>query len=63
MTPYEKLKSLANATSFLKPGVTFEQFDMESTAMTDNQAAELFTLQRNKIFSKIFNQTKPKLMT
>jgi transposase InsO family protein len=63
MTPYEKLKSLANAVSFLKPGVTFEQLDKESTAMTDNQAAALFTLQRNKIFSKIFKQTKPNLMT
>lgn len=58
MTPYEKLKSLANAASFLKPGVTFEQLDKESTAMTDNQAAALFTLQRNKLFSKIFKQTQ-----
>ena len=62
MTPYEKLKSLTNAATFLKPGVTFDQLDQEAIAMTDNQAAALFTLQRDKIFSKIFKQTKPKLM-
>jgi transposase InsO family protein len=58
MTPYEKLKSLANAASFLKPGVTFAQLDEDSTAMTDNQAAALFTSQRDKIFKHIFKQTK-----
>ena len=62
MTPYEKLKSLPDAASFLKPGVTFEQLDKESTAMTDNEAASMFTLQRNKIFSKIFKQTQSKKM-
>ncbi len=55
MTPYEKLKSLQHAESFLKPGVTFEQLDRDSTAMTDNEAAALFTSQRNKIFRQIFN--------
>ena len=54
MTPYEKLKSLQNADSFLKPGVTFEQLDKDSTSMTDNEAAALFTSQRNKIFRQIF---------
>ena len=58
MTPYEKLKSLANAADFLKPGVTFEQLDKDSTAMTDNEAAARFTSQRNKIFKQIFKQTK-----
>ncbi len=58
MTPYEKLKSLPNATSFLKAGVTFEQLDRDSTAMTDNEAAALFSSQRNKIFKQIFKQTK-----
>ena len=54
MAPYEKLKSLANADSFLKLGVTFEQLDKNSTSMTDNEADALFTLQRNKIFEQIF---------
>ena len=54
MTPYEKLKSLQNADSFLKPGVTFEQRGRDSTSMTDHEAAALFTSQRNKIFKQIF---------
>ena len=58
MTPYEKLKSLVNAESFLKPGITFEQLDKDSTVMTDNEAAALFNSQRNKIFRQIFKQSK-----
>jgi transposase InsO family protein len=58
MTPYEKLKSLVDAASFLKTGVTFAQLDKQSTAMTDNEAAALFTLHRNKIFKQVFKQTK-----
>jgi transposase InsO family protein len=54
MTPYEKLKSLPNAAAFLKLGVSFEQLDKVSTNMTDNEAALLFTSQRNKIFKQIF---------
>ena len=54
MTPYEKLKSLQNADSFLKPGVTFEQLDRDSTSMTENEATALFTSQCNKIFKHIF---------
>ena len=54
MTPYEKLKSLQDANSFLKPGVTFERLDRGSTTMTDNEAVALFTSQRNKIFKQIF---------
>jgi transposase InsO family protein len=58
MTPYEKLKSLPGADAFLKPGITFTQLDKDSMAMTDNEAAALFTSQRNKIFKQIFKQSK-----
>ena len=58
MTPYEKLKSISNAASFFKPGVTLEQLDKVSTTMTDNEAAAMFTTQRNKIFKQIFKQSK-----
>ena len=54
MTPYEKLKFLPNAASFLKPGVTFEQLDTDSTRLTDKEAAVTFASQRNKIFKQIF---------
>jgi hypothetical protein len=58
MTPYEKLKSLPGADAFLKPGITFAQLDKVSMAMTDNEAAALFTSQRDKIFRQIFKQSK-----
>ena len=58
MTPYEKLKWLPDDDAFLKPGVTFEALDKDATAMTDNEAAALFTSQRNKIFKQIFKQPK-----
>jgi hypothetical protein len=58
MTPDEKLKSLPGADAFLKPGITFTQLDKVSMAMTDNEAAALFTSQRNKIFKQIFKQSK-----
>ena len=58
MTPYERLKSLPGADAFLKPGITFKQLDKDAMAMTDNEAAALFTSQRNKIFKQIFKQSK-----
>jgi hypothetical protein len=58
MTPYEKLKSLRGADSFLKLGITFAQLDKDSMAMTDDEAAALFTSQHNKIFKQIFKQSK-----
>lgn len=37
--PYEKLKSLPNATQYLKPGITFELLDEQAYAMSDTQWA------------------------
>ena len=38
-TPYEKLKSLPEATQYLKPGVTFEDLDAIAYAISDHEAA------------------------
>ena len=38
-TPYEKLKSLPNAATFLKPGVTFQHLDAIAYAQSDLDAA------------------------
>jgi len=40
MTPYEKLKSLPQAESYLRPGITFEALDAIANQMSDNQFAE-----------------------
>lgn len=40
MQPYEKLKSLAKANQYLKPGISFEILDLQAYAMSDTQWAE-----------------------
>lgn len=58
MTPYEKLKSLPLAQTFLKPGVSFEKLDTEASTMSDNEAAERLNNARAILFKTIFNRSK-----
>jgi len=53
MTPYEKLKSLPAAESFLKPGITFEALDAIALAHTDNEAARQVNVAREALFNRI----------
>lgn len=53
MTPYDKLKSLSNAQSYLKEGVTFELMDKEAYAITDNQSADQLQQARRLLFKTI----------
>ena len=53
MTPYEKLKSLPEASQYLKAGICFEQLDDFAKAMTDNEAAELLQKERSLLFKTI----------
>lgn len=59
MTPYDKLKSLPNATQRLKPGVTFEQLDAIAYAISDNEAARRLNQARAELFRSINNAQKP----
>ena len=59
MTPYEKLKSLPGAASFLKPSVTFEQLDTLAQAISDNDAAERLTAARVRLFKSFSNRSRP----
>lgn len=58
MTPYEKLKSLPEASQYLKPGVTFEKLDATASIMSDNEAAEALNKARLKLFKAIFAEQK-----
>lgn len=58
MTPYEKLKSLPDAETYLKPGIYFEILDEQAMEMTDNASAELLQKERTKLFNQIFEQNK-----
>jgi len=53
MTPYEKLKSLPDAASYLRPGVTFEALDAQAYRISDNQAAQRVNDARAEMFHAI----------
>jgi hypothetical protein len=59
MTPYDKLKSLPNAETFLKPGISFIQLDAIAMKQSDNEAARQLNLARTELFKSI-NQSQTK---
>lgn len=52
-TPYERLKSLSQAKSYLRPGVTFEKLVTIANQMSDNQFAERMVNARSNLFQQI----------
>jgi len=52
-TPYERLKSLPQAESYLRPGVTFEKLETIANQMSDNQFAERMVKARSNLFEQI----------
>lgn len=53
MTPYDKLKSLPYAESYLKDGVNFSEMDKKAFAITDNQSADRLQKARRLLFRTI----------
>ncbi len=53
MTPYDKLKSLPNAKSYLKDGISFSDMDKEAYAITDNQSADQLKKASQLLFKTI----------
>ena len=60
-TPYEKLKSLAGSTRYLKPGITFALLDTVAARRTDNDMARLVQQQRARLFEIIIAVRDPRL--
>jgi len=52
-TPYERLKSLPEAESYLCPMITFEALDAIANKMSDNQFAERMVKARSNLFQQI----------
>ena len=52
-TPYERLKSLPQAESYLRPGVTLEKLVTIANQMSDNQFAERMVNARSNLFQQI----------
>ena len=57
-TPYDHLKSLPNAETYLKNGVTFEQLDKIAYSHSDNEFATIMREEEQKLFQKIRNIDK-----
>lgn len=53
MTPYEKLKSLPNATQYLKKGITFAELDAIAAQESDNDCAEKMYKQKVELYKKL----------
>ena len=49
-TPYGKLKSLPNARSFLKPGITFEHWDAIALSISDKGAAQQMNEAKQQLY-------------
>lgn len=58
MTPYDKFKSLENASSYLKEGITFEELDQQALAISDLEAAKQLCKAKSKLFANIFAKEK-----
>jgi hypothetical protein len=56
MTPYEKLKSLPNAQTYLKAGFTFAHLDALAMQMSDKQAARQLNRARQQLFKHLNEQ-------
>lgn len=52
-TPYEKLKSLPHASSYLKDGIDFEQLDAIAYQISDNEAARQLNEAKAELFKSI----------
>jgi hypothetical protein len=57
-TPYEKLKSLPEDASYLKPGISLQDLDAIAYAISDNKAAKQMNEAKQKLFKTIFEQGK-----
>ena len=54
-TPYERLKSLTNASQFLKKGVTFEVLDALAFKQSDNECAKAMQKAKANLFQIMAN--------
>jgi len=58
MTTYERLKSLPQAESYLRPGITLENLEAIANQMSDNQFAERMVNARSNLFQQIIRFAK-----
>jgi hypothetical protein len=57
-TPSEKLASLPDAATFLRPDITLDALRKTATALSDNAAAEQMNQARQKLFLSINQRSR-----
>jgi len=58
MPPYDTFKSLPQAATRLKPGLTFEILDAIAHQRSDNQAADRLQKARQHVFTTIYERAR-----
>lgn len=58
-TPYEKLRSLPKARTYLKKGLTFKKLDRLAAERSDNEMAKIVQTKRVELFREIFEIRSP----
>ncbi|MGH8529991.1 MAG: hypothetical protein ACRETN_09160 [Nevskiales bacterium] len=58
MTPFDKLKSLPDAGTHLKPGLTLAALEHTAAQTSENQAAQQLDTARTQLFQSIFRRSK-----
>jgi hypothetical protein len=58
MTPWERLKSIPNYETYLKPGITSQSLEHQANAMSDNDAAKQVQKARKLLFQSINRRSK-----
>lgn len=62
-TPYERLKSLPNAKTYLKSGITFNILDQIAHEKSDNECAALMQKAKNELFKNFHKPQFPTTFT
>jgi hypothetical protein len=52
-TPYQKLKSLEQAATFLKPALSFAQLDRLAVALSDTECAQKMTRAKAELLRRV----------
>lgn len=57
-TPWERLKSIPQFETYLKPGITSESLEQQANAISDNDAAKQVQKARKLLFQSIYRRVK-----
>lgn len=59
MTPWDRLRSIPDVATALKPGVTLDTLQHQANQMSDNEAAQRLNTARTRLFQSIHRRSRP----